>query len=61
MKIPPKQLSYNSLPLFAAARASELRNPPSHTARTLSRRWGLSPSVAETYARANGLGPREEG
>jgi hypothetical protein len=60
MKILPKQFSYNSLPLFAAVRTAEMRNPPSRAARTLSRRWGLSPSVSEIYARANGLGPREE-
>jgi hypothetical protein len=60
MKILPKQLPYNTLPLFAFVRASELRHPPSRAARTLSHRWGLSPSVSEIYARANGLGPRED-
>jgi len=57
MKIRPKQLPYNTLPLFAFVRDSELRHPPSTAAKKLARQYGLSPSLAEAIVRANGFGP----
>jgi hypothetical protein len=59
MKILPKQLPFNTLPLFAAARTAELRHPPSTAAKKLIQRYRLSACVAEAIVRANGYGPKD--
>ena len=59
MKIAPKQLPYNTLPLFAAARTAELRRPVNRAAKHLACRCGVSMSAANAIARANGYGPKD--
>jgi hypothetical protein len=59
MKIRPKQLPFNTLPLFASARTSEQRYPSNAAAKKLAHQYGLSTSLADAIVRASGYGPKD--
>lgn len=58
MKLPHRKAHFNELPLWTAARVRDLKRPNSASIK-LSKRLGVSESVARVIADLSGLGSKE--